>query len=199
MAQSGRVRIVRSRQYDNSLLRRHLAFPLLTHLYESGSFAQDQVEAAQYELAKGTNMVEYIASRSEMLNPDSEVPKGEKSLHPYPFMRHPDTIIKSEFAAKRETALAINEQLQREAKAIKCWLVAQCEISQTPLFTSTRRLVLDIIENADIAQALQTGQEPKSCLSEGQLRCELNQPVRSAALTCFLTSAAHPRENNRAV
>ena len=78
MAQSGRVRIVRSRQYDNSLLRHHLAFPLLTHLYESGSFAQDQVEAAQYELAKGTNLVNYIASRSESLNPHSEVPKGEK-------------------------------------------------------------------------------------------------------------------------
>ena len=78
MAQSGRVRIVRSRQYDNSLLRHHLAFPLLTHLYESGSFAQNQVEAAQYELAKGTNLVNYIASRSELLNPHSEVPKGEK-------------------------------------------------------------------------------------------------------------------------
>ena len=75
MAQSGRVRIVRSHQYDNSLLRRHLAFPLFTH---RGSFAQDQVEAAQYELAKGTNLVNYIASRSELLNPHSEVPKGEK-------------------------------------------------------------------------------------------------------------------------
>ena len=49
-------------------------------------------------------------------------------------MRDSDTIIKSEFAAKRETALAINKQLQWEAKAIECWLVAQCEISQTPLF-----------------------------------------------------------------
>ena len=61
-------------------LDRHLAFPLLTHLYESGLFAQDQVEAAQYELAKGTNMVDYIVSLYELLNPDSEVPKGEKSF-----------------------------------------------------------------------------------------------------------------------
>ncbi|KAH8992573.1 eukaryotic translation initiation factor 3 subunit 6 [Lactarius hatsudake] len=92
-------------------LDRHLAFPLLTHLLESGLFAQDQVEAAQYELAKGTNMVDYIVSLYEQLNPDSEVPE--------------------EFAAKREKAVAINEQLQQEAKA-----------------------VLDVIENPDVAQAL---------------------------------------------
>ncbi|KAH9057493.1 eukaryotic translation initiation factor 3 subunit 6 [Lactarius vividus] len=92
-------------------LDRHLAFPLLTHLLESGLFTQDQVEAAQYELAKGTNMVDYIVSLYEQLNPDSEVPE--------------------EFAAKREKAVAINEQLQQEAKA-----------------------VLDVIENPDVAQAL---------------------------------------------
>ncbi|KAH9053983.1 eukaryotic translation initiation factor 3 subunit 6 [Lactarius deliciosus] len=92
-------------------LDRHLAFPLLTHLLESGLFAQDQVEAAQYELAKGTNMVDYIVSLYEQLNPDSEIPE--------------------EFAAKREKAVAINEQLQQEAKA-----------------------VLDVIENPDVAQAL---------------------------------------------
>ncbi|KAH9015293.1 eukaryotic translation initiation factor 3 subunit 6 [Lactarius hengduanensis] len=92
-------------------LDRHLAFPLLTHLLESGLFAQDQVEAAQYELAKGTNMVDYIVSLYEQLNPDSEVPE--------------------EFAAKRDQAVAINEQLQQEAKA-----------------------VLDVIENPDVAQAL---------------------------------------------
>lgn len=92
-------------------LDRHLAFPLLTHLYESGLFSQDQVEAAQYELAKGTNMVDYIVSLYEQLNPDSDVPE--------------------EFAAKREKAVAINEQLQQEAKA-----------------------VLDVIENPDVAQAL---------------------------------------------
>ncbi|KAI9443654.1 eukaryotic translation initiation factor 3 subunit 6, partial [Lactarius indigo] len=76
-----------------------------------GLFAQDQVAAAQYELAKGTNMVDYIVSLYEQLNPDSR--------------------IYSEFAAKREKAVAINEQLQQEAKA-----------------------VLDVIENPDVAQAL---------------------------------------------
>ncbi|KAI0247466.1 eukaryotic translation initiation factor 3, subunit 6 [Lactifluus subvellereus] len=92
-------------------LDRHLVFPLLTHLHESGLFASEQVAAAQYELAKGTNMVDYIVSLYEQLNPDSEVPL--------------------EFAAKREKAVAINEQLQQEAQA-----------------------VLDVIENPDFAQAL---------------------------------------------
>ena len=112
-------------------LDRHLAFPLLTHLYESGLFAQDQVEAAQYELAKGTNMVDYIVSLYELLNPHSEVPKGEKYFISLPVCSRSDTIIKLEFAAKREKAVAINEQLQQEAKA-----------------------VLDVIENPDVAQAL---------------------------------------------
>lgn len=57
-------------------LDRHLVFPLLTHLHESGLFAPEQVAAAQYELAKGTNMVDYIVSLYEQLNPDSEVPEG---------------------------------------------------------------------------------------------------------------------------
>ncbi|KAF8491151.1 eIF3 subunit 6 N terminal domain-containing protein [Russula emetica] len=92
-------------------LDRHLVFPLLTHLHESGLFTLEQVAAAQYELAKGTNMVDYIVSLYEQLNPDSEVPQ--------------------EFAAKREKAVAINEQLQQEAQA-----------------------VLDVIENPDVAQAL---------------------------------------------
>ncbi|KAH9978351.1 eIF3 subunit 6 N terminal domain-containing protein [Russula compacta] len=92
-------------------LDRHLVFPLLTHLHESGLFSPEQVAAAQYELAKGTNMVDYIVTLYEQLNPDSEVPE--------------------EFAAKREKAVAINEQLQQEAQA-----------------------VLDVIENPDVAQAL---------------------------------------------
>ncbi|KAH9979850.1 eIF3 subunit 6 N terminal domain-containing protein [Lactifluus volemus] len=67
-------------------LDRHLVFPLLTHLHEA------------YELAKGTNMVDYIVSLYEQLNPDSDVPE--------------------EFAAKRAKAVAINEQLQQEAQAV---------------------------------------------------------------------------------
>jgi translation initiation factor 3 subunit E len=61
-------------------LDRHLVFPLLTHLQECGWFTQDQVAAAQYELAKGTNMVDYIVSLYEQLNPDSEVPDGDHWL-----------------------------------------------------------------------------------------------------------------------
>jgi hypothetical protein len=60
-------------------LDRHLVFPLLTHLHESGLFAPEQVAGAQYELAKGTNMVDYIVSLYEQLN-DSEVPQGVKLL-----------------------------------------------------------------------------------------------------------------------
>jgi len=78
-------------------LDRHLVFPLLTHLHESGLFAPEQVAGAQYELAKGTNMVDYIVSLYEQLN-DSEAPQ--------------------EFAAKREKAVAINEHLQQEAQAV---------------------------------------------------------------------------------
>ena len=61
-------------------LDRHLVFPLLTHLHESGLFSPEQVAGAQYELAKGTNMVDYIVSLYEQLNPDSEVPQGVNLL-----------------------------------------------------------------------------------------------------------------------
>jgi hypothetical protein len=61
-------------------LDRHLVFPLLSHLHESGLFSPEQVAAAQYELAKGTNMVDYIVSLYEQLNPDSEVPQGMKQF-----------------------------------------------------------------------------------------------------------------------
>ncbi|KAI0260646.1 eukaryotic translation initiation factor 3, subunit 6 [Gloeopeniophorella convolvens] len=78
-------------------LDRHLAFPLLTHLHESGLFAPEQVAATQYELAKGTNMVDYIVSLYEQLNP---VQRSQM------------------FAAKREKAVSTNEQLQQEAQAV---------------------------------------------------------------------------------
>jgi translation initiation factor 3 subunit E len=61
-------------------LDRHLVFPLLTHLHESGLFAPDQIAVAQYELAKGTNMVDYIVSLYEQLNPDSDVPEGIQNV-----------------------------------------------------------------------------------------------------------------------
>lgn len=57
-------------------LDRHLAFPLLAHLVETSLFPVEQVQAAQYELAKGTNMVDYAVSLFEQLHPDEETPQG---------------------------------------------------------------------------------------------------------------------------
>ena len=57
-------------------LDRHLAFPLLTHLAETNLFNEGEVQAAQYELAKGTNMVDYAVNLYQILNPDTEIPDG---------------------------------------------------------------------------------------------------------------------------
>ncbi|THH16705.1 hypothetical protein EW146_g3973 [Bondarzewia mesenterica] len=79
-------------------LDRHLAFPLLTHLAETNLFKEEEVQVAQYELAKGTNMVDYAVNLYQSLNPDGE--------------------ISEEFAAKREKAVSTNERLQQEAQAV---------------------------------------------------------------------------------
>ena len=55
---------------------RHLVFPLLAHLAENDLFEQEQVQNAQYELAKGTNMVDYAVSLFVQLHPNEEVPAG---------------------------------------------------------------------------------------------------------------------------
>ncbi|KZP07696.1 eukaryotic translation initiation factor 3, subunit 6 [Athelia psychrophila] len=78
-------------------LDRHLAIPLLNHLAELALSPVVDVQAAQYELAKGTNMVDFTVSVFEELNPDTPIP--------------------DEFAAKRENALSTNERLQQEAQA----------------------------------------------------------------------------------
>jgi translation initiation factor 3 subunit E len=57
-------------------LDRHLAFPLLAHLVETALFPVEEVQTAQYELAKGTNMVDYAVNLFEQLNPDKNVPPG---------------------------------------------------------------------------------------------------------------------------
>lgn len=57
-------------------LDRHLAFPLLAHLSELSIFPDQDVLVAQYELAKGTNMVDYAAQLFQQIYPDKEVPKG---------------------------------------------------------------------------------------------------------------------------
>lgn len=55
---------------------RHLVFPLLAHLVENEVFPVKQVQGAQYELAKETNMVDYAVSLLQQIHPDEEVPEG---------------------------------------------------------------------------------------------------------------------------
>ncbi|KIM56914.1 hypothetical protein SCLCIDRAFT_131622 [Scleroderma citrinum Foug A] len=79
-------------------LDRHLAFPLLAHLVETQLFPVEQVQTAQYELAKETNMVDYAVNLFEQLYPDKNIP--------------------DEFSRKREGAVSKNEHLQQEAQAV---------------------------------------------------------------------------------
>jgi len=61
-------------------LDRHLAFPLLAHLFETSLFPTNEVIVAQYELAKGTNMYDYTSSLFEQIYPGEKVPSGKVSL-----------------------------------------------------------------------------------------------------------------------
>ncbi|KAF9525591.1 eukaryotic translation initiation factor 3 subunit 6 [Crepidotus variabilis] len=79
-------------------LDRHLVFPLLAHLAEISTFPPEEVQVAQYELAKGTNMFDYAVSLFKEINPDKEVP--------------------SDFDHKRQNAVSTNERLQLEAQAV---------------------------------------------------------------------------------
>ena len=57
-------------------LDRHLSFPLLTHLAETSLFPVKEVQVAQYELAKRTNMFDYAVSLFQQIYPDQPVPPG---------------------------------------------------------------------------------------------------------------------------
>jgi translation initiation factor 3 subunit E len=57
-------------------LDRHLAFPLLAHLLEASLFPTNEVIAAQYGLAKGTNMYDYASTLFEQIYPGDKVPAG---------------------------------------------------------------------------------------------------------------------------
>jgi len=57
-------------------LDRHLAFPLLAHLRETSLFPTDEVIAAQYALAKGTNMFDYASTLFEQIYPGKKVHSG---------------------------------------------------------------------------------------------------------------------------
>ena len=72
-------------QYDLSktlipYLDRHLSFPLLAHLGETGLFPAKEVTVAQYELAKGTNMFDYAKGLFEGIYPGETVPAGACSV-----------------------------------------------------------------------------------------------------------------------
>ncbi|KLO10911.1 eukaryotic translation initiation factor 3 subunit 6 [Schizopora paradoxa] len=79
-------------------LDRHLAIPILAYLTEKTVFNVDQVRAAQYELAKGTNMVDYTIGLFKELHPDEEVP--------------------AELLSKQEKMLSTYERLNLEAQAV---------------------------------------------------------------------------------
>lgn len=111
-------------------LDRHLVFPLLAHLAEMSIFPRKEVQIAQYELAKGTNMFDYAVSLFKGIYSDKDVPSG--SLYFEPEKPHPALLtLLTEFDQKRQNAVSTNERLQLEAQA-----------------------VLDVIENPDVAQAL---------------------------------------------
>jgi translation initiation factor 3 subunit E len=67
-------------------LDRHLVFPLLAHLLETSLFPVEDVQRAQYELAKSTNMVDYAVMLYGQVNgEDTEPPSGARSSgHPQP-------------------------------------------------------------------------------------------------------------------
>lgn len=64
---------------------KHLAFPVLTHLLETSLFPEEDVRAAQYELAKTTNMVDFTVQLFQQLYPDEDIPQG---LPRWPLYRH---------------------------------------------------------------------------------------------------------------
>jgi translation initiation factor 3 subunit E len=57
-------------------LDRHLAFPLLDHLSEAGIFPEEQLWEAQYQLAAGTNMIDYAQEIFKKLHPTESEPES---------------------------------------------------------------------------------------------------------------------------
>lgn len=112
-------------------LDRHLAFPLLSHLAETTLFPVEQIIKAQYELTKGTNMVDYSVNLFEQLNPDAEVPAGTAFTHVGQPLISSTILVFTEFSAKRDSVVSTNDQLEQEAQT-----------------------VLEIILNPEVAQAL---------------------------------------------
>jgi translation initiation factor 3 subunit E len=57
-------------------LDRHLTLAILDYLAETSLFPVKDVQAAQYEIAKNTNMVDYAVTLFGKLHPGEEVPAG---------------------------------------------------------------------------------------------------------------------------
>jgi translation initiation factor 3 subunit E len=57
-------------------LDRHLTLALLDYLAETSLFPVHEVQAAQYELAKSTNMVDYAVTLFKKLHPGEPIPAG---------------------------------------------------------------------------------------------------------------------------
>ena len=106
----------------------HLTLALLDHLAANALFPVEEVQAAQYQRVKNTNMVDYAVNLFEKLHAGEKVPAGE---HTYVSRIERLFMLAIEFTGKRENAVSTNERLQQEAQA-----------------------VLDVIENPDVAQAL---------------------------------------------
>lgn len=111
-----------------SYLDRHLAFPLLAHLEETGLFPAEQIKAAQLELALGTNLIDYAANLFQQLHPDQEVPAGAHFFHQ---LEQNFLLLSVEIDTQRQTAISTHERLQQAAQAVQ-----------------------DVIENPDVVQAL---------------------------------------------
>ncbi|EIW70070.1 hypothetical protein TREMEDRAFT_29490 [Tremella mesenterica DSM 1558] len=57
-------------------LDRHLAIPLLNHLVDAGIFPQEKLAKAQYDLVKGTNMVDYVSQLYDLVKDQSPAPEA---------------------------------------------------------------------------------------------------------------------------
>ncbi|KAL9937768.1 hypothetical protein V8E36_003313 [Tilletia maclaganii] len=77
---------------------RHLAVPLLSHLEGSQLFSPQDIAKAQYELARGTLMVDYTLNLHEKAFPGQEAP--------------------AQLEKQREEAIATNERLGAEVESV---------------------------------------------------------------------------------
>lgn len=99
-------------------LDRHLAFPLLDYLYETNAFPEEQLWAAQYQLAQGTNMIDYALDIFKKLHPDQEQPEGKAiSVHIF----YTTSPVYRFCCQKREFYFYLTKPSTRGANSIGCY------------------------------------------------------------------------------